>query len=90
LLLRKKGKDANFVDVLSFPDREVWTEVALLGDLPTGVLGVRLVAKDGVEQWVISSTENKPFQLGGKAITGRMALLEKKPDGQPELIEQIQ
>ncbi|MDG2410094.1 MAG: alginate lyase family protein [Pirellulales bacterium] len=90
LLLRKKGKDANFVDVLSFPDREVWKEVALLGDLPTGVLGVRLVANDGVEQWVISSTKNKPFQLGGKAITGRMALLEKKPDGQPELIEQIQ
>ena len=27
LLIRKQGKDATFVDVLSFPDRESWKEV---------------------------------------------------------------
>ena len=90
LLVRKRGKDANFIDVLSFPDRESWKEVTVLGELPPGVLGVRLVAEDGTEQWVVSSAESKSFQLAGQTVTGRMALLEKKPSGQLKLIEQVQ
>ena len=79
----------SFVDVLSFPDRQVWKEVALLEKLPAGVLGVRLVADDGLEQWVISNAENKPFELSGQSVTGRMALLEKEPNGQLKLVEQV-
>ena len=90
LLVRKRGKDATFVDVLSFPNRESWKKVELLGELPPGVLGVRLIAEDGTEQWVVSSAESKSFQLAGQTVTGRMALLEKKPSGQLKLIEQVQ
>ncbi|MDG2207486.1 MAG: heparinase II/III family protein, partial [Pirellulales bacterium] len=90
LVLGQKGKDVNFVDVLSFPDRQKWKQIAELKNLPEGVLGVRLVAEDDAEKWVVSSEAGKPFELQGQRVVGRMALLEKTASGPLKLIDQVE
>ena len=90
LVLGQKGKDVNFVDVLSFPDRQKWKQIAELKNLPEGVLGVRLVAEDDSEKWVVSSEAGEPFELHGQRVVGRMALLEKTASGPLKLIDQVE
>ncbi len=90
LVLGQKGKDVNFVDVLSFPDRQKWKQIAELKNLPQGVLGVRLIAEDDSERWVVSSEAGKPFELQGQQVVGRMALLEKTASGPLKLIDQVE
>ncbi len=90
LVLRQKAKDADFIDVLSFPNRQKWKQITGIKNLPEGVLGVRLVAEDDNERWVVSSEAGKPFNLQNVQVAGRMALLGKEAGGPLKLIEQVE
>ncbi|MEC8338800.1 MAG: alginate lyase family protein [Planctomycetota bacterium] len=90
LVLGQKGKDVDFVDVLSFPDRQEWKQIIEVKNLPEGVLGVRLIAEDNSEKMVLSSETGVPFDFQGVQVAGRMALLEKAVDRPLTLIDQVE
>ena len=89
LLLRKTGKNADFVDVLSFPTRAAGQQFRQLTDLPDAVLGVERVDADGTRWWVLSAEEPQTFAYGGQQVTGQLALLKKTKAGDVEVVEVV-
>ena len=89
LLLRKRGENADFVDVLSFPARAAGQQFRQLTDLPAGVLGVERVDADGTRWWVLSAEAAQTFRYAGQELTGQLALLKQAAGGEVEVVELV-
>ena len=88
LLLRARGKNADFVNVLSFPEGRRH-QTRQLDDTPDGVLGVVLKQPDGTKDILLSADKPHTFRYAGHELSGQLVLLRKTRGGPVRVIATV-
>jgi hypothetical protein len=90
VILRKLGRDADFVSVID-PVGAPGSRLAVrpLDEPPDGVLGVEIIRQDGSTDIILSAETPRSFEFAGHTVTGQLALLRVTDDGATELIDVV-
>ncbi|REJ68735.1 MAG: hypothetical protein DWQ31_07125 [Planctomycetota bacterium] len=82
LILRKQGRDVDFVNVIgAAATARAGYQARRLDDTPAGVLGVELLREGEPALLVLSAEKSGDLRYGGAAVKGQLALLRREADG---------
>ena len=90
VILRKAGRDADFVSVID-PVGNPGSRLVVraVNEPPDGVLGVEIVRSDGSTDIILSAETARTFEFAGQSIMGQLALLREVADGPIELVDVV-